>query len=84
MLTKTEPFSILRAPSHGFSKDLLNDPRIFFRVCQFYIYNKKLLRGIPSYSYNNSFFFTYFNHKIEMSFNRYNKNEINNHWVDKL
>ena len=28
MLTKTKPFSILRAPSLGFSKDLLNDPRI--------------------------------------------------------
>ena len=28
MLTKTKPFSILGAPSLGFSKDLLNDPRI--------------------------------------------------------
>ena len=27
MLTKTKPFSILRAPSLGFSKDLLNDSR---------------------------------------------------------
>ena len=28
MLTKTKTFSILRAPSLGFSTDLLNDPRI--------------------------------------------------------
>ena len=27
MLTKTKPFSLLRAPSLGFSKDLFNDPR---------------------------------------------------------
>ena len=54
MLTKTKPFSIPRAPSLGFSKDLLNDPRIMnMNLLETWWSAAKIETFVLGFSYNS-------------------------------